>query len=136
MKTYGTRISRESFQDLFVRLIHELRKVIPIAITLIIGEFVYLSVYRPPQKGKYMAAARPTIQKDYKIFAMFINVLMLEICGHDILVFSLCRCKLPPIQLLNFEVAPVLDLEVSPASEWCTVELLSCKVKLYGISFN
>ncbi|KNA19780.1 hypothetical protein SOVF_058450 [Spinacia oleracea] len=37
------------------------------------------------------------------------------------------RCKLPPIQLLNFEVAPVLDLEVSPASEWCTVELLSCK---------
>lgn len=37
------------------------------------------------------------------------------------------RCKLPPIQLLNLEVAPVLDLEVSPASECCTVELLSCK---------
>ncbi|XP_056697448.1 uncharacterized protein [Spinacia oleracea] len=41
--------------------------------------------------------------------------------------FPSTRCKLPPIQLLNFEVAPVLDLEVSPASEWCTVELLSCK---------
>ncbi|XP_021715920.1 uncharacterized protein LOC110683810 isoform X3 [Chenopodium quinoa] len=37
------------------------------------------------------------------------------------------RCKLPPIQLLNFEVAPVLDLEVTPASECCIVELLSCK---------
>ncbi|CAO2817967.1 unnamed protein product [Amaranthus hypochondriacus] len=37
------------------------------------------------------------------------------------------RCKLPPIQFLNFEVAPVLDLEVSPATECCTVELLSCK---------
>ncbi|KMT17611.1 hypothetical protein BVRB_2g035620 isoform B [Beta vulgaris subsp. vulgaris] len=37
------------------------------------------------------------------------------------------RCKIPPIQLLNFEVSPVLDLQVSPASECCTVELLSCK---------
>ncbi|XP_021744258.1 uncharacterized protein LOC110710293 isoform X1 [Chenopodium quinoa] len=37
------------------------------------------------------------------------------------------RCKLPSIQLLNFEVAPVLDLQVTPASECCIVELLSCK---------
>ncbi|KAL9226936.1 hypothetical protein vseg_002692 [Gypsophila vaccaria] len=37
------------------------------------------------------------------------------------------RCRLPPIQLLNFEVAPVLDLQVNPTRENCTVELLSCK---------
>lgn len=37
------------------------------------------------------------------------------------------RCKISSMQLLNFEVAPVLDLQVSPTSEGCTVELLSCK---------
>ncbi|KAJ8434347.1 hypothetical protein Cgig2_019974 [Carnegiea gigantea] len=37
------------------------------------------------------------------------------------------RCKIPPIQLLNFEVAPVLDLQVNPTSEGCIVELLSCQ---------
>ncbi|KAK9683975.1 hypothetical protein RND81_10G178600 [Saponaria officinalis] len=37
------------------------------------------------------------------------------------------RCRVPPIQLLNFEVAPVLDLQVNPTKENCTVELLSCK---------
>ncbi|GAB4854080.1 hypothetical protein Ancab_022662 [Ancistrocladus abbreviatus] len=37
------------------------------------------------------------------------------------------RCRLPVIQLLNFEVAPVLDLQVKRTSEECTVELLSCK---------
>ncbi|GMH11803.1 hypothetical protein Nepgr_013644 [Nepenthes gracilis] len=37
------------------------------------------------------------------------------------------RCTLPGIQLLNFEVAPVLDLQVNRTSDNCTVELLSCK---------
>ncbi|XP_074276400.1 uncharacterized protein LOC141600117 isoform X2 [Silene latifolia] len=37
------------------------------------------------------------------------------------------RCRLPPVQLLNFEVAPVLDLQVNSITEGCTVELLSCK---------
>ncbi|KAH9615744.1 hypothetical protein KSS87_022527 [Heliosperma pusillum] len=42
------------------------------------------------------------------------------------------RCRLPPIQLLNFEVAPVLDLQVNSTTEDCTVELLSCKAKCNG----
>lgn len=37
------------------------------------------------------------------------------------------RCKIPPIQLLNFEVAPVLGLQVNPTNEGCIVELLSCQ---------
>ncbi|KAL7165759.1 hypothetical protein ACSBR2_036600 [Camellia fascicularis] len=37
------------------------------------------------------------------------------------------RCTLPRVQLLNFEVAPVLDLRVTPTDEDCTVEMLSCK---------
>ncbi|PIN15332.1 hypothetical protein CDL12_12032 [Handroanthus impetiginosus] len=40
---------------------------------------------------------------------------------------NLYRCILPQIQLLNFKVAPVLDLQVTPTSEDCVVELLSCK---------
>ncbi|KAF6155200.1 hypothetical protein GIB67_019726 [Kingdonia uniflora] len=37
------------------------------------------------------------------------------------------RCALPKMQLLNFEVAPKLDLRVTPTNEDCTVEMLSCK---------
>uniref|UniRef100_A0A5B6YLD1 DUF1997 family protein n=1 Tax=Davidia involucrata TaxID=16924 RepID=A0A5B6YLD1_DAVIN len=37
------------------------------------------------------------------------------------------RCTLPRIQLMNFEAAPVLDLRVTPTTEDCTVEMLSCK---------
>ncbi|XP_043713988.1 uncharacterized protein LOC122662423 isoform X2 [Telopea speciosissima] len=37
------------------------------------------------------------------------------------------RCSLPKIQLLKFEVAPVLDLRVTATNEDCTVEMLSCK---------
>ncbi|KAL2472289.1 Protein of unknown function (DUF1997) [Abeliophyllum distichum] len=37
------------------------------------------------------------------------------------------RCTLPQIQLLSFEVAPVLDLRVTPTTEDCIVEMLSCK---------
>lgn len=40
---------------------------------------------------------------------------------------NMYRCTLPQIQLLNFEVAPVLTLRVNPTSEDCTVEMLSCK---------
>ncbi|CAI9106137.1 OLC1v1005218C9 [Oldenlandia corymbosa var. corymbosa] len=40
---------------------------------------------------------------------------------------NLYRCVLPQIQLLNFEVAPVLDLQVTSTKEDCTVEMLSCK---------
>ncbi|RVX17333.1 hypothetical protein CK203_003801 [Vitis vinifera] len=36
------------------------------------------------------------------------------------------RCTLPRIQLLNFEVVPVVDLRVTSTSEVCTVEMLSC----------
>lgn len=37
------------------------------------------------------------------------------------------RCTLPSIQLLNLEVAPVMDLQVTPTTEDCTIEMLSCK---------
>lgn len=37
------------------------------------------------------------------------------------------RCTLPRLNLLNFEVAPVLDLRVTPTDEDCMVEMLSCK---------
>ncbi|KAJ6794859.1 Uncharacterized protein M6B38_228125 [Iris pallida] len=37
------------------------------------------------------------------------------------------RCNLHPIQFLKFEVAPVLELQVIPTREDCTVEMLSCK---------
>ncbi|KAK6158652.1 hypothetical protein DH2020_005966 [Rehmannia glutinosa] len=40
---------------------------------------------------------------------------------------NLYRCVLPQIQLLNFKVAPVLDLQVTPTSQDCVVEMLSCK---------
>ncbi|KAH6804486.1 DUF1997 family protein [Perilla frutescens var. frutescens] len=40
---------------------------------------------------------------------------------------NLYRCVLPQIQLLSFRVAPVLDLQVTPTSEDCVVEMLSCK---------
>lgn len=39
-----------------------------------------------------------------------------------------CRCILPRLQLLNFEVAPELDLQVTPTSKDCLVKMLSCKV--------
>ncbi|KAF4351050.1 hypothetical protein CsatB_008245 [Cannabis sativa] len=37
------------------------------------------------------------------------------------------RCTLQRLKLLNFEVAPVLDLRVTPTNQDCTVEMLSCK---------
>ncbi|XP_031102893.1 uncharacterized protein LOC116006597 isoform X1 [Ipomoea triloba] len=40
---------------------------------------------------------------------------------------NLYRCTLPQIQFLNFEVAPVLILQVTSSSEDCRVEMLSCK---------
>lgn len=37
------------------------------------------------------------------------------------------RCTLPRLQLLNFEVAPEMDLQVTPTNKDCVVEMLSCK---------
>lgn len=37
------------------------------------------------------------------------------------------RCTLPPLNLLNFEVSPVIDLRVTPTDDDCLVEMLSCK---------
>ncbi|XP_010432904.1 PREDICTED: uncharacterized protein LOC104717080 [Camelina sativa] len=39
------------------------------------------------------------------------------------------RCTLPKVQLMSFEVYPVLVLRVTPTQEDCTVELLSCKLE-------
>lgn len=38
------------------------------------------------------------------------------------------RCTLQKIQFLKFEVAPVLDLRVTPTREGCMVEMLDCRV--------
>lgn len=38
------------------------------------------------------------------------------------------RCTLHRIQLLKFDAVPVVDLRVTPTSEDCKVEMLSCKV--------
>ncbi|XP_042491233.1 uncharacterized protein LOC122071032 [Macadamia integrifolia] len=46
------------------------------------------------------------------------------------------RCSLPKIQLLKFEVAPVLDLRVTATGEDCIVEMLSCKVTLSSFHFS
>ncbi|XP_016574029.1 uncharacterized protein LOC107871604 isoform X3 [Capsicum annuum] len=40
---------------------------------------------------------------------------------------NIYRCTLPQVQLLNFEVAPVLTLQVNPTREDCIVKMLSCK---------
>ncbi|CAH8355711.1 unnamed protein product [Eruca vesicaria subsp. sativa] len=42
---------------------------------------------------------------------------------------NIYRCTLPKIQLMSFEVSPVLVLRVVPTQEDCTVELLSCKLE-------
>ncbi|KAG9450148.1 hypothetical protein H6P81_010113 [Aristolochia fimbriata] len=37
------------------------------------------------------------------------------------------RCTLPKVKFLKFEVSPILVLRVTPANEYCMVEMLSCK---------
>ncbi|KAK1372419.1 MraW methylase family protein [Heracleum sosnowskyi] len=37
------------------------------------------------------------------------------------------RCILPRLQLFNFQVSPELDLQVTPTTKYCLVEMLSCK---------
>ncbi|XBI37548.1 hypothetical protein VPH35_122829 [Triticum aestivum] len=37
------------------------------------------------------------------------------------------RCTLHPMGFLGFQVAPVLDLRVTPTGDDCTVEMLSCR---------
>ncbi|KAL1569288.1 hypothetical protein AAHA92_00782 [Salvia divinorum] len=40
---------------------------------------------------------------------------------------NLYRCILPQIKLLTFEVAPVIDLQVTSTARECLVEMISCK---------
>ncbi|XP_057766840.1 uncharacterized protein LOC130987209 [Salvia miltiorrhiza] len=40
---------------------------------------------------------------------------------------NLYRCVLPQVKLLSFEVAPVIDLQVTPTAQHCLVEMISCK---------
>ncbi|KAL5232103.1 hypothetical protein ABZP36_030879 [Zizania latifolia] len=42
------------------------------------------------------------------------------------------RCTLHPIGFLGFQVAPVLDLRVTPTCTDCTVEMLSCRFEGSG----
>ncbi|WOL19800.1 hypothetical protein Cni_G28602 [Canna indica] len=47
--------------------------------------------------------------------------------GFEPLDSNTYRCTLHKIQFLKFEVAPVIDLRVTPTDEDCTVEMLSCR---------
>ncbi|KAI4962603.1 hypothetical protein ZWY2020_028757 [Hordeum vulgare] len=40
------------------------------------------------------------------------------------------RCTLHPMGFLGFQVAPVLDLRVTPTRDDCTVEMLSCRFEV------
>ncbi|GKA99727.1 MraW methylase family protein, partial [Tanacetum coccineum] len=64
-------------------------------------------------------------------FAHYWNKSVNRILGPTIQdVNSLQLCTLPPLNLLNFEVSPVIFLRVTPTNEDCMVEMLSCKVSL------
>ncbi|GAV63634.1 DUF1997 domain-containing protein [Cephalotus follicularis] len=45
------------------------------------------------------------------------------------------RCTLPKIKLFNFQVAPVLDLRITPTNKDCKLELLSFKVSFSTVSY-
>jgi len=46
----------------------------------------------------------------------------------EIITYCICRCELPKLKLLKFEVAPFIDLRVTSTDEDCLVEMISCKV--------
>ena len=39
---------------------------------------------------------------------------------------------LPKMEILDFEVAPIVDLYVSSNQEECVVEMLSCKASIFS----
>ena len=45
-------------------------------------------------------------------------------------------CRLRRIGFLGFEVAPVLELRVTPTSTDCTVEMLSCRVRACDLAWS
>ena len=45
-------------------------------------------------------------------------------------------CTLRRIRFLGFEVAPVLELRVTPTSTDCTVEMLSCRVRACDLAWS
>lgn len=47
--------------------------------------------------------------------------------SHEYLGCNVFRCVLPKVEILNFEVSPVVDLSVITNEHECTVEMLSCK---------
>lgn len=46
---------------------------------------------------------------------------------HEYVGCNTFRCTLPKLEILNFEVAPVVDLSVVANEQECIVEMLSCK---------
>eukprot|EP00250_Pteridium_aquilinum_P012288 c20628_g1_i1 orf=130-972(+) len=47
--------------------------------------------------------------------------------SHEHVGSNTFRCTLPKLEILNFEVAPVVDLSVIANEQECVVEMLSCK---------
>lgn len=47
--------------------------------------------------------------------------------SHEYVGSNTFRCTLPKLEILNFEVAPVVDLSVIANEQECIVEMLSCK---------
>ncbi|KAI5078611.1 hypothetical protein GOP47_0006282 [Adiantum capillus-veneris] len=47
--------------------------------------------------------------------------------SHEYIGSNIFRCTLPKLEILNFEVAPVVDLSVVANEQECVVEMLSCK---------
>lgn len=86
-------------------------------------ERIKLPYYDSAHEGK-MCHISEFLNQPTGVEAM-LNVNVLE--SYESLGNNTYRCKIPPIQLLKFEVAPVLDLQVNPTNEGCAVELLSCK---------
>lgn len=47
--------------------------------------------------------------------------------SHEYVGSNIFRCTLPKVEILSFEVAPVVDLSVVANEQECIVEMLSCK---------
>ncbi|KAH7299014.1 hypothetical protein KP509_25G069500 [Ceratopteris richardii] len=47
--------------------------------------------------------------------------------NHEYIGSNIFRCTLPKLEILSFEVAPIVDLSVIATEQECIVEMLSCK---------
>ncbi|MCO5568550.1 hypothetical protein L7F22_022249 [Adiantum nelumboides] len=55
------------------------------------------------------------------------KIAKLGVCSNLYCNYLIPRCTLPKLEILSFEVAPVVDLSVVANEQECVVEMLSCK---------